>query len=334
MSVLNLFYDEPDPDRFVPFDRYPRRVLRRLVRGPKRPGGQTRVFLNLMAGLDRIGIRYRVNDYKYARRHPEEIACIIGKRCVLEAMEWKNPIVFGSAVSSHPFDDMDLLNHLSIKKILVPGEWMRRMCEPHYGEQVVAWPVGIDTEHWRPAPITVKDIDILIYDKVMWEYDRHLTTLINPLLAGLERRELKTARLRYGYYREEEFRALLARSKSMLFLCRHETQGIAYQQALSCNVPIFAWNRAGFWQDPEFYPERVRYQPVSSVPYWDARCGMTFADAAEFDNTFDGFWSNVRNGVFAPRDYILEHLTLEQCAKQYVKIVEQVQTNANMDAAS
>mgnify|MGYP003296622018 CR=1 FL=1 len=50
--VLNLFYAEPDPDRWLPFDRYPRRLLRRLIRGKPRPGGQTRVFLNLMAGLD------------------------------------------------------------------------------------------------------------------------------------------------------------------------------------------------------------------------------------------------------------------------------------------
>ena len=43
----------------------------------------------------------------------------------------------------------------------------------------------------------------------------------------------------------------------MIFLCEHETQGIAYQQALSRNVPILAWDRGGDWQDPTYYPERV-----------------------------------------------------------------------------
>mgnify|MGYP003341570386 FL=1 len=49
---LNIFYEEPDPDRWVPYDRYPRRLVRRLVRGPAQPGGAMRVFLNLCAGLD------------------------------------------------------------------------------------------------------------------------------------------------------------------------------------------------------------------------------------------------------------------------------------------
>ena len=42
------------------------------------------------------------------------------------------------------------------------------------------------------------------------------------------------------FYREEEYRAALNKCRAMVFLCEHETQGIAYQQALSCDVPIFA----------------------------------------------------------------------------------------------
>jgi len=45
MSSLNIFYEEPDPDRWFLYDRYPRKVIRRIFRGKQRPGGQTRVFL-------------------------------------------------------------------------------------------------------------------------------------------------------------------------------------------------------------------------------------------------------------------------------------------------
>ena len=38
-----------------------------------------RVFLNLMAGLDRVEAAYRVNDYGYIRANPDELACVIGK---------------------------------------------------------------------------------------------------------------------------------------------------------------------------------------------------------------------------------------------------------------
>src|SRR4051812_31583165 len=99
---LNLFYEEPDDDRWVPLDRYPRRLVRRILRGKRQGGGQQRVFLNLCVGLDRLRVTYRVNDYRYAKGNPSALACIVGKPCVLDRMPWKNPILFGAAVYSHP----------------------------------------------------------------------------------------------------------------------------------------------------------------------------------------------------------------------------------------
>lgn len=119
--MLNIFYENPDGDRWVPFDRYPRRIIRRAVRGKLQPGGQMRVFLNLCVGLDRIGVPYRVNDYRHARKNLDELACIVGKPCVLDKIEWKNPILFGAAVYSHPLDDPHLLERLPVKKISCLG---------------------------------------------------------------------------------------------------------------------------------------------------------------------------------------------------------------------
>ena len=36
----------------------------------------------------------------------------------------------------------------------------------------------------------------------------------------------------------------------MIFLVEHETQGIAYQEAMACDVPILAWDQ-GNWLDPK-----------------------------------------------------------------------------------
>ena len=327
MTPLNLFYDEPDPDRWVPFDRFPRRVVRRLFRGPAKIGGQRLVFLNLCLGLDRLGVAYRVNDFRHARRHPDETVGIVGKPHLLDVVAWKNPILFGASVFAHALDDPDLLRRLPVRRVLVPGEWMRRMFEPTYGNRVSAWPTGIDTETWAPSN-SEKDVDFLIYDKVRWRHDEFERTLIAPLRDTLRGRGLRTATLRYGFYEERDFHALLARCRAMIFLCEHETQGIAYQQALACGVPILAWDRGGDWQDPAFYPERVRYGPVSSVPYWDRRCGVRFQDAAEFDARLDEFLDRLTREDFAPRDYILENLTLERCARRYVEHYRAVEASA------
>jgi len=323
--VLNLFYEEPEGDRWLPFDRYPRRLVRRLVRGPRRVGGQERVFLNLCAGLHKLEVQFRRNDYARARRHPEELACVVGKPFLLDKMRWENPILFGASVFSHPLADPDLLNRLpAIRRILVPGEWMRRMWEPYYGNRVTVWPVGIDTERWAPGAHSAKDTDILIYDKIRWDHGHFDNTLLVPVRAALADRGMRVSEIRYGYYEEEDFRRRLGRCSAMLFLCEHETQGIAYQQALAAGVPILAWDRGGYWQDPEFFPHKVKYGPVTSVPYWDSRCGLKFSSIAEFPQRLEEFLSRLQRNAFAPRDYILENLTLERCAKTYVRICEEV----------
>lgn len=324
--MLNLFYEEPDGDRWLRWDRYPRRVVRRIVRGRPPIGGQRRVFLNLCAGLDRLGVPYRVNDYRHLRRHASELACVIGKPFVLEKMRWGNPILFGSAVFSHPSDDPHLFERLPVRRMLVPGEWMRQMCEPFFGEKVIAWPTGIDVDRWRPAADASKDIDILLYDKVRWQHDEFEHTLIAPIRAAIEQRNFRHAVVRYGEYREEQFQQLLERSRAMVFLCEHETQGFAYQQALASGVPILAWERGGYWQDPAYFPKLAQFGPVSAVPYWDDRCGSKFLDAAEFPQRLDEFWQRVKAGGFAPRDYIVEHLTLEQCSGRYHEIASQLQS--------
>jgi hypothetical protein len=322
--MLNLFYDEPAPDRWLPFDRHPRRLLRRLLRGKPRVGGQRRVFLNLTAGLDRIGKCYRVNDYAHSRRNPATLACIIGKPCVLNQAAWKNPILFGAAGYSHPSDDPNLLDRLAIKKILVPGPWMELMCRPFWGNSVESWPVGIDTELWRPAPPGKKEIDVLIYDKVRWKHDEFETDLIAPIRSLLKKGRHSFLEMRYGYYRETEFNDALSRCRAMIFLCEHETQGIAYQQALSCNVPILAWDRGGYWGDPSYYPHDVTFEPVTSVPYWDERCGRRFEKINEFDLIWEAFWEDARNQRSRPRDFILDNLTLEKCATDYWTLAKSV----------
>jgi hypothetical protein len=316
---LNLFYEEPDSDRWLRLDRYPRRVIRRILRGKPKPGGQMRVFLNLCAGLDQLGISYRLNDYRYIDRHPDELACIIGKPHVLDKLSWRNQIIFGAAVHSHPLSDPDLLKRLPIRRVLVPCEWMRQMWEPYYGDAVVAWPVGIDTESWEPDSDTGKTYEFLLYDKVRWEHPHYESTLLEPIRQELRHRGFRFSEIRYGYYREETFRYLLRKCRAMIFLCEHETQGIAYQQALSCGIPILAWDRGEYWQDPQFYPHRVKFGPVTSVPYWDGRCGRTFVDAADFPNSLDHFWDC--RAQYLPRQYILQNLTLGLCAQQYLRHV-------------
>jgi hypothetical protein len=323
IKPLNIFYEEPDPDRWVKFDRYPRRWIRRMIRGKQRPGGVMMVALGLMRGLDKINIPYRFNNYAYIKKHPEEIACIIGKPHLIFERKWRNPILFGAGVYSHPIDCPNLFEQYpQVKRILVPGEWIRKMFEPFYGGKVAAWPVGIDTNYWNHSA-GIKTVDFLIYDKLNRDRDNQVSEVLDPIIEIINQRGLTFQVIRYGAYKPDWLKQALNRTKAAIFLSESETQGLGYQQILATNTPILAWDRGGYWQDPYYYPDKVKYQPVSSVPYWDDRCGIKFKNAAEFKEKLCLFIN--RLAEFEPRKFVLENLTLAISAEKYMQIYHEVE---------
>ena len=143
---------------------------------------------------------------------------------------------------------------------------------------------------------------------------------MEPLLAELRRRRLSVKVLRYGSYREEELLELSRRVRSMIYLSRHETQGIAAQQMMASGVPLLVWDAGGQWQDPKYAPHQVQFEPVSSMPYWDERCGVKFSDASDLAAAVETFWQGVEAGRFSPREMIVQRLGLEDRARAYVKL--------------
>jgi hypothetical protein len=328
MRPLNLFYEELDPDRWFRWDRFPRGLVRRIVRGRRRPGGHERMFLNLCAGLDLLGAPYRVNDYRHIRDRPDELACVIGKPHVLQKIPRGTPILFGAAIYAHPIDNPDLALHNNVRTVLVPSAWMRTMFTGYWPVEVKIWPAGIDTELWAPATNVDKDIDLLIYDKIYWRREEREASFLPSVFAAVLGLGLRVRTIRYGFYEEEEFLSLVKRSRAAIFLSEHETQGFALLQTLAAGVPVLAWDSGSDWQHPTYYPDRIKFGPVTSVPYWDDRCGHKFRDAGELPGALQRFWDGVLRGQFLPRSYVLEHLTLERCARHYLDIASAIAMTA------
>lgn len=382
-EILHLFYEEPDPDRWLPLDRYPRRLIRRLVRGPHRPGGVMRWFLNLRAGLDALGVPYVVNDYRSLRRSPGAVACVVGKPHVVDKIPPGHPIVYGPGIAAHPYES-DFWESADIRLMLISCEWFKQMYDRDLPVKIptAVWPAGVETGKWRPEAASVerragsmersirvksgkvgkwlrqseerlrggaerrqceaqsranpktksprdgKRFDFLIYDKVRWDHERYEGDLIEPIREELRRRGLSFREIRYGFYEEEDYRQALQECRAMIFLCEHETQGFAYLQALSCGVPILAWDRGGEWKDPSMYPERVRFDSVTAVPYWDQRCGEIFPEVGSFPAALTRFESRRQAGELHPRDYVVENFDLADRAREYVQLVKSVEAGA------
>jgi glycosyltransferase involved in cell wall biosynthesis len=245
-----------------------------------------------------------------------------GKAC-LDGIGVEQRIIAGPAVVTHPAEWPDLCERYRVVRYLQPSEWANNIFKPYFGDRCRIWPVGIDTDAWRTVRAAHKTVDFLIYDKIMWNYDQRSTELLDPIVARLRQRGLSFEMIHYGQYAPIQYRSSLQRCRAMIFLCEHESQGIAYQECLSAGVPIIAWDQ-GWWLDPNRFAWGDPEIPATSVPYWDERCGVKFQNVDGFDDKLEEFLTKSDAGLFAPRQYILDNLTLETCARHYVEIHDEV----------
>jgi hypothetical protein len=286
-----------------------------------------RWFLNLKAGLDELGVSYVVNDYRSLKKNPGAVALVIGKDHVLGKIPEGHPIVFGPGLASHPFGN-PFWGKKDIRLLLISCDWFAKMYERDLPVKIPVrvWAAGIETDLWKPLSKKTKTGKILIYDKIRWEREKYEKELLGPVRKIIKEKGFQPVEVRYLFYREEEYLKLLQEVDAMVFLCEHETQGFAYLQALSCDVPILAWDRGGFWQDPSYYPAKVKFAPVTSVPYWNSCCGEKFQNIEDLNEKIGKFTDCLNNEEFEPRTYILENLNLMDKSRSYINLVQSIRS--------
>jgi glycosyltransferase involved in cell wall biosynthesis len=183
--------------------------------------------------------------------------------------------------------------------------------------------VGIETEKWKPQLPILKEFDFLIYNKIRWNKKDRTMDLLDPIKKILLQKKLTYCELVYGSYKSADYFRLLGKSRAMIFLTEHESQGIAYQECLSMNVPILAWDEQKL-VDPNYKIWNDADHLVTSVPYFDDRCGIKFKDFNQFEYFLPLFIKKLDNNEFSPRSYIMENLTLETSAEKMLEIIEDV----------
>ena len=100
-------------------------------------------------------------------------------------------MMFGTALYNHPVDDEHLPRRHAIRQMLVPSDWVKAMFSKVWPDIVSVWPVGIDTDRWAPSVgESRKTVDVLVYEKLFRDGDRHRVELVEPMMADLRRRGL------------------------------------------------------------------------------------------------------------------------------------------------
>lgn len=290
-------------------------AYRTLRRKQVRTGFYT-AFLALEGSLRKAGAEVRVNDFATARRRPELPIGVAGYVSVLgRTAPLANRRVFGPGDFGGPPESAEVARDDRYVVLTQPCAWFADLYRPYVGDKIASWFVGIDTERLRPDPAVEKDLDVLIYDKIRWDREIHEPGILARTTALLKSRGLSFASVRYGHHHHSEFYGLAHRAKAMIFLCEHETQGLAYQEAMAMGVPVLAWDE-GALIDPylkTFWTPEVK---VTSVPYFDERCGARFTEA-NLETVFPDFWE--RLPTLQPRAYVEERLSMAESARRYLQ---------------
>ncbi|MDB5109925.1 MAG: hypothetical protein JWR67_1039 [Mucilaginibacter sp.] len=298
-------------------------LLRKLL-GLKKISGLEKVFINLCKGFDELKIDY-VKNPTFNKILPGEPVIILGAgKYALQGYKQLNPIVAGIGLMTHPSEWPDLFEEYPVAKYLQHSQWANNVYIPYYGAgRCETWPAGIDTQKWAPDQTSIKKFDILIYNKIRWNHEQIYAELRDPILKHLDLLDLSYKEIIYGRYKETDYFSLLKQCRAMVFLCEHESQGFACCEALAMNVPVIAWNQ-GYCLDPNRFKWNDPDMIATSIPFFDDRCGISFADFEDFKNNINPFWDKVKDEKFNSRAYIMENLTLKKSAERMLEIVNNV----------
>lgn len=288
----------------------------RTLRGKQVHTGFYTAFLSLVSCLEKAGCDVRVNDFAAARARPKYPIGVAGYPSVLKAVDLPNPAIFGPGDYGYPDASVKVAQDERYKLLIQPGEWYCQYYRPYNGDKLRPWPVGIDTDLWPDWSAEPKSLDFIVYDKIRWFREDRVPAILDTLVDALRSDGRSTETLRYGHHLLSQWRDALRRARAVLFLCEHETQGIAYQEALAAGVPVLAWDE-GKLTDPRQTPFAKDDLVVSSVPYFDDRCGMRFK-LAEFNQVYPEFWRRLDR--FRPREYVVEQLSMSRAAKAYLSL--------------
>lgn len=320
-NVILLFFKDFEHDSLFAYDRYLKRLLRPLFnrfRKTQKVSGFLVWCQLLQRALEEQGYEVHLNNYELAYQNPHYPVGLVGYPHLLDDWSLPNPAILGPALLDHPVQNKTLMEDPRYQKYVVTCDWMREQFSPIFGEhKVLRWYAGMDLEKWPDRRYDPKAIDVLIYDKIRWRRDHYEPTLLEPIKAELDRKGLSYEVIRYYHYDHAMYNRQLGRTRAMIFLCEHETQGMAYQEALASNVPVLAWDQ-GEWLDPD----RSDYSPIpvaaSSVPYFnDGESGERFVNIEDFPEQLDLFWSHLDS--YEPRQFVQRELSFKGSAEIYAK---------------
>jgi len=248
--------------------------------------------------IDKCDIIYCPSNYINPDKYPNKI------------------FIFGPHFSVFPNEDYVklLLNHKNKCIYTQPSQWAKDVwinMIPHKNDIIRVLPFGVDTERFSEIQPIDNRHSVFIY------YKSRNPNELKMLENFLGNNHVSYRIFSYDQkYSENDYLEYLQKSKYGIVLDRHESQGFALEEALSCNVPLLVWDATNMNQElNQNYPSIA----ATSIPYWDSRCGEYFYEYSDLDSKFKIFLE--RLDTYRPREFILENLSIDKCEQKLISLI-------------
>jgi hypothetical protein len=122
----------------------------------------------------------------------------------------------------------------------------------------------------------------------------------------------------YGSYNEGSYLQAISEAPYCVWVGCHESQGFAFQEAMSCDTPVFVINVKSLrdewgptmWKN--FLPGHDLQATAAS--YFDETCGLISSEET-WQEDFEEFTSKLSS--YSPRDFVLNNLSPKACAEKW-----------------
>jgi len=162
--------------------------------------------------------------------------------------------------------------------------------------------------------------DLIEYDCLIYYKARH-PSLLDFIKSVVHASSLRYNIYMYGSYDRSEFIETLRKSKFVIWLGSHESQGFGFQECLATGTPIYVYDVKSLKDEcspnGQFnYREYPQPLNATTTSHWDSRCGMKVYSKEEFLEKFSEFIKKI--DLFHPSEYVKETLSDEVCFKRFL----------------
>ena len=297
-----------------------KRLVKRILGRQVTYGGHYAVTRSLVEGLNKIG--YKGFNYrpKSERELADHVHVLAGVETLRYAIGLKkagkikrltagpNVVVFSTDYDSLIADD-------AIDLYLQPSQWAADLhikLEPKMERRCLSWPAGIDMEAYKVANSKRDGKKVLIYHK---DESDQFCYRVDYLL---RKNGYTPTVVRYGHYKLEEYIKTLSECSFCVVIARQESQGIYLAEAWAMDVPTICFEPHYYkWKYGDFAYEEA--ENISTCPYLTEKTGCTFMELSELEEILRSM--DTYRSKFAPREWVLENMTDEVCAKAFLRCV-------------